>query len=210
MPSAAAPWFRRLGDIPDFVYRPQVAVDCDRLRGRKFQPTPDSGPWNRDGLSWPSLDDPNTPGSRAPAEQHLGEVHDTRIPVETVIRRLSEALELPGTARDYHEILARVAGSFWHKRRRPQSGALLALERFALLDVQLFRLLPEVLQEDLARTPPLPPSSLLSLNELYRSEGFLQEALAAGREAERYTEGRGHAAHIETLLEAWRVEDGTG
>lgn len=173
-------WYRRLGDIPGYSYRPLVGIEPELLSGRDFEPTPRPDDTGTDGLYWPCFDAPNILSGQSPAVQHLGLIHDTRVSSHKVVKNLSEALELPATARDYHTMLTRSIESLWHKRRRCQPGALRALEYFSLLDIQLFRLVPDVLMFGA-------PLSLENLVRLYVSEGLLAEARAVARESEQLT-----------------------
>src|SRR5207245_3306124 len=65
------------------------------------------------------------------------------IPWPAVLRRLFEALELPGSVSDYHTAIWRTFDALWD-RRRQDPDILPELERLCLLDLKLMELLPEM------------------------------------------------------------------
>lgn len=177
-------WYRRFGDVPGVSYETPEGLTVERLPGfgaspeiRRYEGVPDSLEWG------------NT--SQSPAAARAS--YDDRNPdAAWIIRRLQEALELPGTASDYHFALAAGVGSLY-SRRLIDSGALPAVEWFSLLDVQLIEARPEAFLVDPGKSADayyLFPS-LSRLITIYSTEGYLREALAYAEKAERFGQGDG-------------------
>jgi hypothetical protein len=203
-------WFRRLGEIPGIEYTPPASIDRVKLRGHDFEPTVrsfDGG--QRKWLFWPSLEDGGA-GTRSVVSQHVfPTIDDRQISSQAVIQRLWEAVELPGQPRDYHFALQRAADVLWERRRRSEAGVLRTVEQIAWLDIELVEIMPTTIHDEENRNPIVyTVTSFQTLRDLYLREGFLCEALAVARRAERLDQSAARVADLEARLEALRTEDG--
>ena len=192
-------WYPRFGDVPGVSYKTPAGLTVERLPGfgvspeiRRYKGAPDSLEWG------------NT--SQSPAAARAS--YDDRNPdAAWIIRRLQEALELPGTATDYHFALAGGADSLYSRRLR-DPAALPAVERFCWLDVQLIEARPEAfLVEPGKRTDYYRFPALSRLITIYSTEGYLHEALAYAEKAERFGQGEGRAEKLRERIALIEAED---
>ncbi len=144
------------------------AIDRSRLPGADRRPEVQR--YRFDGKISESLMWGNTSQSPASARASF----ETKDP-SLIIRRCYEALELPGTASDYHFVVMSGSGSLWSMRR---SDPVLydEIEKLALIDLQIIEQGwnddPEC---DFRR---FSQPSFGTLIDLYRGEGYLEDAAA--------------------------------
>ena len=166
-------WYRRLSDIPDLTYIPLLQVDRTRLRLWGFDAEPEVRRLSSDDshvyLTWPTPDGSST--SASPAHQYGFSIPDGTS--EEVLQRMSEALELPGQASDYHFSIQHAIEHLW--RQRKANPALYdQIESLCLLDIKLL----EKRTEEIYDGNVIGVRAFNTLAGMYENEGRLQDALA--------------------------------
>jgi hypothetical protein len=109
-----------------------------------------------------------------------------------------EALELPGSAMDYHFVLQGAVDRLWSARRAAPE-ALALLEVFALLDLELMEAAPQAVSFDDAADAPatfVRVTSVPRLIGLLEREGAFTEALELARRLARFGQGEDVAARL--------------
>ncbi|SFL67227.1 hypothetical protein SAMN05192584_1245 [Streptomyces pini] len=122
-----------------------------------------------------------------------------------------EALELPGSAMDYHFVLQGAVDRLWSSRRS-YPGGLALLEVFALLDLELVEAAPQAVSFD---GPPVPGTfvriaSVPRLVSLLEREGAFTEALALARRLARFGQGEDAVTRLSEKIAAWEAEAAGG
>jgi hypothetical protein len=186
-------WFRRMADIAGLDYTSPVPVDRASLPDHDKEPEVrryDFDDEPRVMVDW-GLRETSEQGAAyedkvwtplgSPASEHLRElVEDGARPTsEQLLRRLWEALELPGAADDYHQALERVitklrTRSYW------EPAVMETVEALAWLDIRLMRAYPSIVIIDHpeATRPYWGAHAFTTLHNIYVAEGFLRDALA--------------------------------
>ena len=173
-----ANWYPRFADIPEIQYIPLISVNQKNLWGRGARPKVER--YNFDGkqhisMMWLAPDGTST--SASPAKQRSLTLND---PTPTdILAHLSETLELPGTASDYHFTLQDAHESFW-RQRKVQPSVYNTIETICQLDIALVALLGQ----DMYGDSPFAVSAFSRLAGIYETEGLLGEALAVYDQAE--------------------------
>lgn len=124
-------WAARLGDVPGVGFPGSPGTDRTKLKNHALRPTMEYG-----SLHWETRDGWT---SQAPAAAHRGE---RDVKPATLIRTTWEALELPGTAADWHYTLLDTTGQLWRLRTR-EPKHLAVCEQFCRIDINLVRARPE-------------------------------------------------------------------
>ncbi|MEU7489604.1 hypothetical protein [Streptomyces sp. NPDC042319] len=108
-----------------------------------------------------------------------------------------EALELPGSAMDYHFVLQDAVDRLWSGRRADPAGLEL-LEVFARLDLELMEAAPQAVSFDAAGAPErfVRVSSVPRLIGLLEREGVFADALDLARRLARFGQGQDVAARL--------------
>lgn len=200
-------WFSRLADVPKVGYPGHLSVDRQRLPGHDLQPRIDT--FDFDGtphrsLSW-LTDDGST--SQSPASAWCSFDDPRHTTATDVLRRIYEALELPGTAADYHFALLHSYQILWSQFRQ-LAEILPELERLCLLDAALVESRPDILQvggEDetfWARVP-----AFHYLIRLYELEGYVEDALAIARRGAALRQGDDDVQRLEQRISALQAEN---
>jgi hypothetical protein len=120
-------------------------------------------------------------------------VFDQVANLDTLRRRASEALELPGTASDYHFVLMG-ACNVVHSRRRETTWALDEVERLCWLDVQLIELRPHDNDNDLDLRQ-VGQGCFDYLVSMYQREGYWLEAVQVADRAAAILEPKSLSSH---------------
>lgn len=131
---------------------------------------------------WPT---PQGHTSATPASQHVP--HD--VSGEELLARVWEALELPGSAMDYHFVLQNAVDRLWGARGS-YPAALEIIEVFALLDLELMEAAPQAVSFD--HTAPVSfvrVTSVPRLIGLLEREGAFAEALGLAQRLTRFAQG---------------------
>jgi hypothetical protein len=176
-------WYERFGNVPGMAYAGHPDIDRRRLPDHDAKPSVESFVFDGNtqrSLSWKTSDGST---SQSPAAGWRTEEEPRKIPSSRIFRRLYEALELPGTASDYHFAMLGAYESLWSRRKR-EPEILTELEKILLLDVSLFEAYGEsighVVQGE-KFVPRVPAFQYLIT--LYEREGFLHEALDIAKRA---------------------------
>lgn len=193
-------WYRCFGVIPGVSYATPPGVEVKSLQG--YGRTPEVHNFETfDSLSWGDT-------SESPAAAH-GSFDSTNAPAARIIQRIAEALELPGTASDYHFALDAAAENLY-MRRFFEPTAMSEAERLWLLDVELVEARPDAF---VYRNPDGTPkysygfAPFARLASLYSNEGYLREALGMAEKAEALGQERGQKEKLLTRLAAIEAED---
>src|SRR3954463_12174400 len=110
----APEWFRRFGDIPGIEWETPGGIVREQIVGHDAQPQRST--YRAEDYWWPivyayddderaSMEDGSS--GQAPASQYP--MPDGPRTVAEQLRALGEALELPGAAQDYHQLLSDAA-----------------------------------------------------------------------------------------------------
>jgi hypothetical protein len=177
-------WYRRLADVPSIGYVTPSDVDRRRLPKRDLEPRIDSHEIDgeRHRSLWWKRDNVQT-GQSPAAEWAQGEGGDPReVSSADLLRRLQEALELPGRPSDYHFAIMGAYEDLW-LRRREEPDVLPELERLCLLDIGLLEAIPNIIRTVGNREvlPPLSAPAFSRLIYLYERNGLLEDALAIAK-----------------------------
>lgn len=131
-------WFPRFGDIPGVTYTTPPGIDRHRLHGADARPEVVRYAADGEGLSWPRQEGST---SASPAHERAFGSDLSQLSTTAVISHLSETLELPGEATDYHFAIQGVLEALW-RRRRTEPAVLTHVEHLAWLDIDLIRARP--------------------------------------------------------------------
>lgn len=163
-------WYSRLADIPDLAYIPLTQVNRTRLWGVDAKPEVRRLSLGNSHVyfTWPTPDGNST--SASPAHQHGFSIPDGT--PEEVLKRVSETLELPGQASDYHFSIQHAIEQLW--RQRKANPALYdQIENLCLLDIDLL----EKRTEEIYGGSVISVRAFNTLAGMYENEGRLQDAL---------------------------------
>lgn len=179
-------WFPRFGDIPGIDWQTPAGINRREILGHAAKPEASAWSGDRDYLSWPIVyahdegEFREGTTSQPPAGQFP--MPDQSRTVEQQMHALAQALELPGHAGTYHQLLSDSA-QYLYKIRKRQATAVREAERLALLDMQLLSLRQEVLdrrREILDDMPedqmPVWVHSVRLLHRMYTENGALEAA----------------------------------
>lgn len=176
-------WYPRLADIPSIGYVTPAGIDRRKLPKHDLEPQIESYEFDgvrRRYLLWKKVEGQT---SQSPAAEWGQWSDDSRaLTTPDLLRRLHEALELPGRPSDYHFAILPVYGQLW-QRRREEPDVLPEMERLCLLDVALLEKMAEIPHKVGGRDiePPLQSPAFLNLVRLYERNGFLDDALAIAK-----------------------------
>jgi len=180
-------WYPRLADVPGVHYATPPGIDRSRLRGARDQPKIQSYRNPLDGTTHIYAMWGNT--SQSPASGHPdphkddGRQLSTETELTEQLRYTHEALELPGTAHDYHFRLLGAYELLW-SRRSLASWALNEVEKLCLLDLELIEAHPLDPGENFDLREVGQPA-FNQLIQLYQREGYLVEAIEIAERAAR-------------------------
>ena len=194
-----AAWFERMAAIPGVRFAGSPGVVRERLPGARVRPQAPYG-----SPMWPTLEGST---SATPASRH--------VPMEAsgaeLIARVWEALELPGSAMDYHFVLQSMVDRLWKARRADPAGLEL-LEVFALLDLELMEAAPQAVSFDAGPSPAsfVRIASVPRLIALLEREGAFAEAFELARRLARFGQGEDAVIRLSEKLGALMAEAGAG
>ncbi|WP_371100807.1 hypothetical protein [Streptomyces sp. PU_AKi4] len=140
--------------------------------------------------------------SATPASRHVP--YDSR--GEELVVRVWEALELPGSAMDYHFVLQNAVDRLW-STRNADPRALEMLEVFALLDLELMEAAPQAVSFE--GTEPMAfvrVTSVPRLIGLLEREGAFAEALAVAKRLTRFGQGEDMMTRLSEKVGALAAE----
>ncbi|CAL9374903.1 hypothetical protein SUDANB151_00925 [Streptomyces sp. enrichment culture] len=190
-------WFERMASIPGMAFGGSPGVVRDRLPEAGVRPDESFG-----SAMWP-ISEGHT--SATPASRHVA--HDVH--GEELIAQVWEAVELPGSAMDYHFVLQNAVERLW-STRRAHPAALELLEVFALLDLELMEAAPEAVSfEDMEPERFVRVTSVPRLIGLLEREGAFVEALTVARRLVRFGQGEDAVARLSEKTGALAAETTT-
>ena len=211
-------WFRRLGDVPGLDYETPAGIERAVLPGHDVEPEvhrielADGKVY--ESLSWPptvegpSGEEQPLDGS-APVQAYLRAFYAAEPqPLDRLIQRVGEALELPGRGSDYHFSLQQAIPEL-RSRMLEAPDVLSHIERLLWLDINLAVAYPQAVSTD------MPEDSFRyyrmeafdTLANLYSGEGFLNEALEVMRVAQHFEQGDHRLESLQERLATVRGED---
>lgn len=188
-------WFERMAAIPGIAFSGSPGVVREALPGAGVRPDESYG-----SPMWPTSEGST---SATPASRHVPfEARGTEL-----IARVWEALEVPGSAMDYHFVLQGAVDRLWSARGR-EPAALAALEVFALLDLELMEAAPQAVSFDAPAAPNtfVRVSSVPRLIGLLEREGTFAEALELAGRLARFGQGQDVAARLKEKVQALAAE----
>ncbi len=167
----ATRWFKRLADVPKLAYEGVPEVDGTKLPGFDLEPEISVYEFEgkeHSGLMWSNYT------SASPAKSHSLDSQTADASPRTLLRRLEEALELPGELLDYHFAIQTCATSLY-KMHPEHPEVLQDIERLCWLDIELVEAYPEIIEFEPGKRFRV--STFESLLHLYEREGYLHEAM---------------------------------
>ncbi|MER7728930.1 hypothetical protein [Streptomyces sp. NPDC096323] len=187
-------WFDRLASVPGMAFSGSPGVVRGKLPGAGALPDESYGT-----PMWPT---PQGATSATPASQHVP--HDAR--GRELVARVWEALELPGSAMDYHFVLQGAVDRLW-STRGSDPAALELLEVFALLDLELMEAAPQAVSfDDMTPTSFVRVTSVPRLVGLLEREGAFTEALAVAKRLTRFGQGEDAVGRLSEKVGALAAE----
>lgn len=199
--------FTRLADIKALGYVGPPDIDRRSLPYHDLQPKVSTSNFTGKEKSFVSWNLGNgVTASQSPASAWA--ISETRgVKLSDILRRFYEALELPGSAADYHDIIWRTAEALWDWRR-DEPEVLVELERLWLLDLKLVETLHDMalnLEEELPYVTYV--RATIHLIQLYEREGYISEALEVARRGAALGQVSGEVDRLEMLLKDLAAED---
>lgn len=192
-------WFERMAAIPGVRFAGSPGVVRERLPEARVRPDE-----TYRSPMWPT---PEGSTSATPASRHVS--FEAR--GADLIARVWEALELPGSAMDYHFVLQGAVDRLWSSRRL-DPGGLTLLEVFALLDLELMEATPQAVSFDTAdsQTSFVHVTSVPRLVSLLEREGAVTDALHLARRLARFQQGEDTVARLSAKVGALLAEADAG
>ncbi|MFD5623610.1 hypothetical protein [Streptomyces yangpuensis] len=183
--------------IPGIAFIGSPGVVRNALRGAKDRPDERYGE-----PMWPTATGST---SATPASRHVPyEARGTELAA-----RVWEALELPGSAMDYHFVLQTAVDRLWSDRRSDPDGLKL-VEVFARLDLELMEAAPQAVSFNPEAVGSearfVRVSSVPRLISLLEREGAFQEALALARRLARFEQGGEMVSRLSEKVRALGAE----
>lgn len=201
-----AAWFARFADLPGVGYAGHPSIDRRTLPQHDAKPEVQT--FSYDGKPQGSLFWKAPPGGSSQSPASAWAPHpDPRTATADALRRLYEALELPGQPTDYHFALLGGYELLW-TRRRKEPDILPELERLCLLDIRLVEKFQAIIlgmipgQQFAARVP-----AFHYLVYLYSREGFLDEALTIAKLGAQLGQGDSDLREIEKRIADIEIEN---
>ncbi|MEV6477250.1 hypothetical protein [Streptomyces sp. NPDC051657] len=190
-------WVERMAAIPGIAFSGGPGVVRNALRGAEDRPDEMYGE-----PMWPTATGST---SATPASRHVPfEARGTELAA-----RVWEALELPGSAMDYHFILQSAVDRLWSDRRSDPDGLQL-VEVFTRLDLELMEAAPQAVSFDSEAAGReatfVRVSSVPRLISLLEREGAFQEALALARRLTRFEQGEEMVSRLSEKVHALGAE----
>ncbi|WP_030159918.1 hypothetical protein [Streptomyces sp. NRRL S-244] len=188
-----------MASIPGLAFVGSPGVKRDQLPGASVRPDESYGT-----PMWPTAEGST---SATPASQHVP--FDARGAEH--LASVWEALELPGSAMDYHFVLQSAVDRLWSDRRSYPAG-LEMLEVFAKLDLELMEAAPQAVSFDENIRPDtfVRVTSVPRLISLLEREGALAEALVLARRLTSFKQGEDVVERLLEKTDALTAEGAAG
>lgn len=204
-----------MGDVPGLDYEPPVTIDRSSLP--RWDARPDVGRYEFDGrvvayLSWEYEEEGERVSSSSSPAHELSSRRDERdLAPGTILNRLWEALEVPGTPSDYHFLIQGAAGALW-SQRCGNPAVLASFEQLCWLDIHLLQAASDAVRNETFDEHPEGPEfyrapAFSQLIALYSREGFLDRALEVAELAERFGQDERALTELREKVAALEAED---
>lgn len=193
-------WYRRFADVPKVGYPGSPGVDRTKFPGHNSVPKIEVFRFDgerHESMIWPL---PNGSTSASPAATWQTSIRPGETSAQTALRRLLEALELPGTLSDYHFAIQSCCDQLWNQdTRRAEAWVYPVIENLCWLDIHLVEAFPDVVRAENAAGPLFyRVTGFWTLIFLYRQEGYLYEAYDVAKRATKFDQ---HQKEFEELKE---------
>jgi hypothetical protein len=204
-----------MGDIPGLDFESLVAIDRSTLPNWDARPEVRRHEFNgrvTEHLSWNyEQEGEEVSSSSSPAQRLAFRTDDPELATPTILQRLWESLEVPGTSSDYHFLLQGAATSLWG-RRCADPDVLEQFEKLCWLDIRLLQTVPEAVRNEYADEGAQGSgfyrvAAFGSLIDFYSLEGFLDRAMEVARLAEGFGQGEDAIRELRERLAALEAED---
>lgn len=199
--------YTRLADFKALGYQSPPGIDRRKLPKHDLRPNVSTYSFDgkpRVSVMWDMGNGGSTSQSPAVAWGNFGPMD---IPWPDVLRRLFEALELPGSISDYHHAIRLTYDALW-ERRRQDPDVLPELERLCLLDLRLMEIVPDLARYSDDYMPHMVSvPSIRHLIRLYEREGFIAEAIDIARRGVALGQEPAEVRRLETRLKDLEAED---
>jgi hypothetical protein len=190
-------WFRRLAEVPGVGYQGSPGVDRTRLPGHDTVPKIDHynfGGERHVSVMWPMKDGST---SASPAQSWQTEPREGETKAQTALRRMREALELPGKLSDYHFAIQNCHDAL-RAAAREEPWVFEEVERLCWLDIRLIEAYPETITNEYGGgSTYFSVSAFHRLVGMYEKEGFLREALDVARIGQKFGQCPGKVEELE-------------
>ncbi len=212
-------WFRRLAEAPRIEYKPDPAIDRLQLPGHDAVPKINHYEFNgrrQESMSWPM--EAGSTGA-PPAQTWKTTPRKNETEAQTTLRKLREALELPGTLRSYHFAIQACHDAL-RGFAREEPWVFEEVEQLCWLDIRLINEYPETItlepitidDEGLAKMANerrgarnfFSVTAFHQLISMYEREGYLREAHEVVRIGQKFEQCPGKVEEIEERIN--RVE----
>ncbi len=203
-------WYRRLAEVPKVGYKGSPQIDRTKLPGHNSVPKTEVYKFDgkrHESMIWP-LPDGSTTASPAASWDTVPRSDETI--ARTTLRRLMEALELPGTPSDYHFAIQSCCDRLWSVDiRRSEAWVYSVIEKLCWLDIRLIEAIPDIVRSENSNGPAFyRVTGFWTLISLYRQEGYLYEAFDVAKRATSFDQ---HHKEFEDLKERIKeLEDEVG
>lgn len=178
-------WYRRLAEVPNLGYKGSPDIDRAKLPGHSSVPKIEVYQFEgkrHESMTWPL---PNGSTTASPAANWETIARPGETIARTTLRRLLEALELPGTLSDYHFAIQGCCDRLWAVEiRRSEAWVYSVIEKLCWLDIRLVEAFPDVVRSENPAGPAFyRVTGFGTLIFLYRQEGYLYEAFDVAKRA---------------------------
>jgi hypothetical protein len=199
-------WFSRFADIPKLAYQSPSHIRPKTLPGYNSKPRVErynfASSTASTSLIW-NYDSMQTSQSPSSAWASSSNSQDPLI----ILRKLYEALELPGELEDYHFIFLGGYEALW-KIRREHPWVIPELERLCWLDLKLVETYPEIIKlENNISRHALHVPAYDRLIYLYEREGYLDVALDLAERAVKFDQQHDALKRIREKVERLQTEN---
>lgn len=206
-------WFDRLADVPGVNYTGYPGIQRPHLSSQHAQLKVITSTFDgkrHERLTWLTSDGEM---SASPAKSHgFLMANDQSESTHLILKRMYEALELPGEATDYHFIIQGCIEELWSRHRRYQAPSLLEhIEHLCWLDIRLVEAQPDAIAFDHnGARRYFRVLAFEHLIRLYEREGFLHEALEVAQRAARFSPEATYSEQLRQRLDRIEAEDASG
>lgn len=198
-------FYARLAEIQGIGHETPPGIERDALPHRDLRPKTSTVTYGGKQVSYVSWHLGNVITSQSPASAWATS-GDPKSSWPDLLRRLFEALELPGSVADYHQVILRAFDALW-ERRREDPDILPEVERLCLLDLKLMEIHPDLTRVFPNTSHMVHVPATAYLIRLYEREGSIAEALDVARRGVDLGQEPSESHRLEALLRDLEAED---